>query len=35
VHVLPTCGHFAHLERPAATVGLITEAFTARSARTA
>lgn len=31
VHVLPTCGHFAHLERPELTVGAIAEAFTRRS----
>ena len=30
VHVLATCGHFAHLERPASTVGAIAERFTHR-----
>lgn len=32
VHVLPQCGHFAHLELPASTVGAIAEAFTRKSA---
>ncbi len=31
VHLLPACGHFAHLERSASTVGAIAEAFTRRS----
>ncbi len=30
VHVLPNCGHFAHLEQPDLTVGAIAEAFTRR-----
>lgn len=30
VHVLPSCGHFAHLERADLTVGAIAEAFTSR-----
>ena len=31
VHLLPRCGHFAHLELPASTVGAIAEAFTRKS----
>jgi pimeloyl-ACP methyl ester carboxylesterase len=31
VHVLPGCGHFAHLELPASTVGAIRESFTRRT----
>jgi pimeloyl-ACP methyl ester carboxylesterase len=31
VHVLPSCGHFAHLERADLTVAAITEAFTGSS----
>jgi pimeloyl-ACP methyl ester carboxylesterase len=31
VHVLPACGHFAHLERADSTVGAIAEAFTRRT----
>lgn len=31
VHVLPGCGHFAHLERPESTVGAIREALTRRT----
>jgi pimeloyl-ACP methyl ester carboxylesterase len=30
VHVLPACGHFAHLERPDLTIGAVAEAFTRR-----
>lgn len=31
VHILPGCGHFAHLERPDSTLGAIREAVTRRS----
>lgn len=31
VHVLPECGHFAHIERPEATLAAIADAFTSRA----